>query len=173
MIQTTGTDGSKKPIEEPAKKKKRSLADALLNVDPNLNASASSSAAIINTSSIANSVNNALNPAAANNSISSAAITSARPNKKKRRTKDEHFKSDYASEMKQALTKLNNKNFNPSRLSKKDCCSILWEITTEFHKDTEKDFDAKTALKNAIENYPHFRDVFALKLDSLTYDMIE
>ena len=93
--------------------------------------------------------------------------------KKKRRTKDDHFKSDYANETKQALTKLNNKNFNPSRLSKKDCCSILWEITTEFHKDTEKDFDAKTALKNAIENYPHFRDVFALKLDSLTSDMIE
>jgi len=58
-------------------------------------------------------------------------------------------------------------------LTKKQCCAILWEICNTFHRDTNKKIDAKTALKNVIENYPHFRDIAALKLDVLASEMIE
>ena len=61
-----------KTTKDPAKKKKRSLADALLNVDPNLDTSATPSAAINYMSSIVDSVSNAINPTSANNSSTSS-----------------------------------------------------------------------------------------------------
>ena len=72
--------------------------------------------------------------------------------KKKRRTKDEHFISDYEANLKNALTKLQaSANLSIARFSKKDCCILLWRLFGDFHRDTEKDFDAKGALNKAIQ----------------------
>ena len=119
-------------------KKKRSLADCLVNRNTNLNASASSP--------VTNSTSSTDNSTTANNSTSSTVLVNAEPSHKKRRTKDEHFKSDYETELKQSLTKLAETNFIATCLTKKQCCAILWEVCNKFHRGTKKKIDAKTAL---------------------------
>ena len=122
---------------------------------------------------VTNSTSSTNNPTTANNSTSSTALVYTESSCKKRRTKYENFKSTYETKLKQALTKLAEKNFTSTHLTKKQGCAILCEVCSKFHRDTQKKFNAKTALKNAIKTYPHFRDIATLKLDILTSDMFE
>ena len=70
---------------------------------------------------------------------------------------DEHFKADYKDQLRDGLLKLRDSMYNVSRLSRKQSCAILWSISNQFHRDTDKKFDPKAALATNIANDEYFK----------------
>ena len=71
--------------------------------------------------------------------------------KRKRRATDEHFKLDYENLRIGALSKFIANKYSAARLTHKERCVLLWFLDGKFHRDNQKNFDSKAALKAVIE----------------------
>ena len=156
LIQTTGSAVGSKPDSKTTKTKKtkkRSLAEILVNANPTVAATSSTTTAASGSTTNSAATSNfgtALTSTATAETSSTPREPSQKKQRKKARTTDEHFKSDYKDLCIVVLSKLIRFDYKEARLNHKERCVILWEVSNQFHRDTKK-FDSKTALKAEIE----------------------
>ena len=78
--------------------------------------------------------------------------------KKKRRVNDKDFKDDYKLCIKEALTKLIEKDSKVKNLDRRECCAVLCEFFDDFKRDVAslKVSNVREMLQNALDKANKF-----------------